>query len=591
MQNNCKSTFFMKRILLSITTLVVVFLVNAAEWSFSGGYIYFDNSQTQWTDNSIMLIIGKSDWSGVYEMTLSSENRYFCALPSSGWNDAEYMAVIGGSSVWNKGEWGADNLKNANHYTATYTSGLKSTAGQGYLLTPQSSENGCKIKLTYLGENYSGITFSTQDKNNCYRIDTANQQITFIFSTSATRFNISRSDIRRIYVYGSITAWDSADENYRLKGYSDDGCYYRTFPFSAIERVGNSGQPEFLFHVFKQDGTDFTVRSHSSWEGGIDKRLVFINNGENMVVALPNDDLDEIYSRCQTAQYVAPLSSFDLTQEDQQKTIANFRLVPGTVNLFRSYHPFDASRPQYDTEERRLHFVAEWAQKEGVRCDIALSGDMTGNAGKTYTCGGQQYTITIPDYYKQIIANNNVLYVGSQNGHTPSFNDALYRSDGDRFAEWIKEVVEFIIDESHPAPFQIHCALGSDRTGAFCATIAALCGASWEEIAADYEATSNLKIQEYRHRNCIRYCLRHICGIDPATDDTFNEAIRRHFVDGGWLTEQQIDLMIDKLQSPKITEGLLTIEEEPSIVKQYKNGKIIIHSAKSDYNLVGQKIR
>ena len=31
--------------------------------------MYFDNSATGWTDNSLMLIIGKGDYSSVYEMT------------------------------------------------------------------------------------------------------------------------------------------------------------------------------------------------------------------------------------------------------------------------------------------------------------------------------------------------------------------------------------------------------------------------------------------------------------------------------------------------------------------------------------------
>lgn len=581
----------MKRLFLFLISVFAVLSVMAAEWSFSGGYIYFDNSQTQWKDNSIMLIIGKSTYSGVYEMMATDNDRYYCALPQSGWGDAEYMAIIGGSSVWNKGEWGPDNLKNATHYTAAYTSGLKSSAGQGFLFTPQSASNGCIIKLTYLGENFAGVSFAETEKNNCYKIDADKGEITFIFSTSSKRFNISRSDIRRVYVYGSITAWNSEDEDYRLNSYSDDGCFYRTFPLSAIERVGNSGQPEFLFRVFKQDGSDYTVRSHSSWEGGIDPRLVFINNGENMVVALPGDDLDEIYARCKVAQYIAPLSDFDLTQEDQQKAISNFRCVPATKNLYRSYHPYDPSRPQFDTEERRLYYVAYLADKVGVKCDIALSGDLTANEGKKYICGGQHFTVTIPDYYQDIIKNNNVLYVGTQNGKTPDFNTALYRSDSEIFGQWIKEVVEFIIDDAHPAPFQIHCALGSDRTGAFCAMIAAMCGASWEQIAADYEATSNLKVQEYRHRNCIRYCLRRACGVDPASDPTFNQAVRKHFVDGGYVTEEQIELMKKKLNEDVSTNINTILEQTSGATKQLRNGRYIIEIEGKEYDLQGRELR
>lgn len=537
----------MKRLLSLIAIVLFCGIISAAEWSFGGGYIYFDNSKTKWQDECIMLIIGKSSWSGVYEMMLYNDSTYYCALPESGWGDAEYMAVIGGSSLWTKGGWGSSNLTNATHYSAPYTAGLKSTAGQGFSFTPQSTNNGCTLTLTYLGEGYQGLSFETIDKNNCYRIDEAKNEITFIFSTSSKRFNISKSNISKVYVYGSITAWNDKDEDYRLNGYSADGCFYRTFPLSAIERVGNSGQPEFLFHVYETNGSNYTVKSNPNWEGGIDKRLIFVNSGENMMVALPGDDLDELYARCQEAKEVHKLSQFDLTEVSEQLRISNFRRVPGTRQLYRSYHPYDPSRPQYDTEERRLYYVAKNAERAGIRTDLALSGNESSRVGKTYSCGGKTYTIAIPTYYQSIVDNNNVLYVGEKSGKTPSYNSAVFESDSKQYAEWMKELVEYVNDDAHTGPFQIHCALGSDRTGSFSAMIAALCGASWEEIARDYEATSNLKVQEYRHRNCIRYCIRHLAGVDPATDPSFGEAVRAHFVDGGYLTEEQIDKMVAKL--------------------------------------------
>ena len=60
--------------------------------------MYFDNSQTQWNDGALMLIIGKSSYSSVYVMSedTSTAGRWMCDLPSSGWSDAEYMAVISG---------------------------------------------------------------------------------------------------------------------------------------------------------------------------------------------------------------------------------------------------------------------------------------------------------------------------------------------------------------------------------------------------------------------------------------------------------------------------------------------------------------
>ncbi len=534
-----------------------------AAWSFSGGYMFFDNSQTKWNDGSIMLIIGKSTYSSVYSMTEdpTTADRWMCSLPSSGWSDAEYMAVISATKQWNPGNFGPSNLVNASHYSAAYTAGLSSSSGQGYLLAPQSTENNCVLKLTSLGSGFSGITFTDTEKNNCYKIDTEKQQITFIFSTSSKRFNTPASDISKVYVYGSISAWDKTNEAYNLSGYSDDGCFYRTMPFSAVERVGNSGQPEFLFHVFKKDGSDYTVRSHSSWQGGIDNRLVFINNGENMVVAMPGDDMDEIYQRCQYAKYVKPLSEWNLTDSMEQARISNFRRVPGTKHLYRSYHPYDPSREKFDTEVKRLYYVQRFAEQFGIRNDIALSGNASSHAGQTYTCAGQTYTISIPNYYQPIIASNNVLYVGTRNGHTPDFNNVIYRSNEERFAQWIQEVVEFIIDDAHPGPFEIHCAIGADRTGAFSETIGALCDATWSDLSKDYFRTSEMRIQEYRHPNTMRYCLRHMCGVDPATDPSFNEAVKQHFIQGGWLRPSQIDSLKQKLNKTYELTYYVTVPE------------------------------
>ena len=158
------------------------------------------------------------------------------------------------------------------------------------------------------------------------------------------------------------------------------------------------------------------------------------------------------------------------------------------------------------------------------------------------------------------------------------------------FAEWIQEVVEFIIDDAHPGPFQIHCALGADRTGAFCETIGALCDANWADLSEDYRRTSELRINEYRHPNTIRYSLRHMCGVDPATDPTFNEAIKQHFIQGGWLTTAQIAALKAKLNKEDTSTGLDEQNSDaPSTRKVIKNGLLYIERNGQTYSLTGQR--
>ena len=153
--------------------------------------------------------------------------------------------------------------------------------------------------------------------------------------------------------------------------------------------------------------------------------------------------------------------------------------------------------------------------------------------------------------------------------------------------------MEFIIDGAHPVPFQIHCALGADRTGAFCATIASLCDANWEDISYDYYRTSELRVEEYRHPNTIRYCLRHMCGVDPATDPTFNEAVKQHFIQGGWLTAQQIAALKAKLNPTGSTTAIDPVTGNPSPVtrKVMDNGLLIIEKNGVRYSATGQKMR
>ncbi len=567
--------------------------LSAATWNLGGGRIYFDNSLTQWNDEHIMLLVGKDNYTAVYEFTQNGSEIY-CTLPS-GWSDATYMAVIGASDTWGTGNFGPDNRKVAPHYTGRYTAGLTSSAGQWYKLTPSGKENNSTLSLTWLGDNNPQITFSSEDKNHCYTMNAKESSVTFLYSTSDKRFNRSRSSIREVYVCGSFTEWNMTKTGYRMNNYSDDGCFFLTLPFDSLAKIGNSGQPEFCFHVHLSDDGWSTEHHNASWGANFDKRYLFIANGENMVVAMPCDDIDEIYSRCEYAQYVPSLSQWDLTDVNKQLQLANFRCVPGTKYLYRSYHPFDPSHQQYDTEERRLYYVAKAAANVGIQCDIALSGDKTLNAGKTYSCGGKTYTITIPEYYKSIIANKNVLYVGTKNGHTPEYNDAIYHSDSPRFAEWIQEVVEFILDDKHPVPFEIHCAIGADRTGAFCATIAALCDAPWEDVAHDYESTSQMRIQEYRHRNTIRYCIRHLCGVDPATDANYNEAVKQHFIQGGYLTADQIADLKAKLNPASPTgieaERLIGGKADGKTLKLLRNGNIYLINGGRIYNATGAELR
>ena len=138
-------------------------------WSFSGGYVYFDNTTTNWNTTYVYLVIGKSTYSSVYSMTkITNTNYYYCSFPSNGWRDAEYMAFIGSGSTWNDGNWGSGNLSNATKRTGTYTAGITTSSNQRYIMTPSSSANGCSISLSYQGTDNSSMDIISLKAHACY---------------------------------------------------------------------------------------------------------------------------------------------------------------------------------------------------------------------------------------------------------------------------------------------------------------------------------------------------------------------------------------------------------------------------------------
>ena len=601
-------------------------------FSLVGGRAYLDNSLAGWDDECIYLVVGNDSESLCVRFLPDEQGRLTCPVPYVK-EDITYAAVIG-NSHYDSGSWGPSNLSSANHYTAVYSDGWQSGVDDGWQITLGAAENGSPLTLTHLEGEY-GERFTTTEKNNCYRLNDDLKQITFIFSTARTRFVISPLNVQKLYVYGSISNWDKTVSDYRMPGFSADGCFYVTLPYSAIERTGNGGQPEFLFNVFHVNGNSYVTQSWPTLAEGCEDYLTFCSNGWKQIVAFNDDDVEDLAQRKETALYIRPLSDYDLTDRVDQEKISNFRRVPGTQHLYRSYHPYHPSRASYDTERARMEWVAALATEAGINCDIALSGNLEAEDGHaTYTVSGTTYTVTIPDYYREIINNHRVLYVGKQNGHTPSYDHALYYTDQSRFAEWIQEIVRFINDEDHPVPFQIHCHLGADRTGVFSGVLAAMCGAKWDDIATDHNRTSDLQISEFRHSNQLRHALYLLTGFDPLilpsgpdakpsvyTETTLEEAIASHtaysggkalyeypevgtplptlasavaahFVEGGYLDAGEIEACVIKLRGDDQPHtGIVEVQSEAvntsSVYKVVRDGRVLIIKDGVTYDVCG----
>lgn len=361
----------------------------------------------------------------------------------------------------------------------------------------------------------SALNPTEAEKRRCFIDNPDEKTITFLYCVDDGFWPTKPTSDS--YVCGSFNGW-SKNEDFKLAYDEESNCYYVTVPYSKLTVPGNSGQPEYKFVI---DGDQWQNNYDKDF---LDKDYVFQTSDKNLIVVYSTDDFETIKQNSQLAGTIRKLSDFDLTNPEDQATIANFRLVPGTTKLFRSYHPFKASRSEaeerykdIDTENARITWVDSLASQAGIQSDICLSGDETGTLTSYVSGDNTTYTETIPAYYQSIIDNGNVLYVGATT-KIPSYGGVYARSNNDVFAGWIKEIVEFV--NSHPSPYQIHCRLGTDRTGVIGGVMAALCGASWSEIAQDYQKSNNMQIQEFRDYKLLAYSFKNMLGdVDLETAD------------------------------------------------------------------------
>lgn len=140
---------------------------------FRKGNIYFDKSG--WTDNSssIQFVVGKSNYSSVYNLGTTISNtqlvKGWCSNGDNWWNGMSYFAVVGNGSGWGSGDWGSGNLSNASHYTGTNNSVDIDNSEHPFLCTKASASNGAALtiseKSSLSGLNYT-LTMKYAVSNN-----------------------------------------------------------------------------------------------------------------------------------------------------------------------------------------------------------------------------------------------------------------------------------------------------------------------------------------------------------------------------------------------------------------------------------------
>lgn len=126
--------------------------------------------------------------------------------------------------------------------------------------------------------------------------------------------------------------------------------------------------------------------------------------------------------------------------------------------LYRSSSPFSS-------EIGRSKYVSEFLDSKQVKTVLNLADTEE-----------KMLSYEMPLYSKTLWDNGNVILC-------PLKADPTAEDYNKRLVEALKEL------PSRPAPYVVHCVEGKDRTGYVCALLEGLCGATYEEIVADYLIT------------------------------------------------------------------------------------------------------
>lgn len=355
----------------------------------------------------------------------------------------------------------------------------------------------------------------------------ADDHLVFVFDQAVQEPALTAAGvttIERIEVRGTFNGWKDTGLNL-VASQTDAGIWYLRLPVEQINVPGNSGQPEYKFVV-----------NGSAWLSVPAAKPAHWSFAGNHIVLFEGDSTDDILLRRQEAETTRTLAEFDLASSADQAELANFRAVPGAnATLYRSYHPFKMSRPTLDTEVPRLQLVNDMMVAAGIQSVITLS---------KLEAADSAVGETISPYMQAIMDGGHNLALDV------SYNQVYFRSETAEFGNMLAQVVDFINDDAHQPPFLIHCRLGTDRTGVVSAMLAALLGASWEDIAADYQRSNAMGIGEFRDWRLLQYSFEHMLGLQRGTIATVDlqQAVGEHLVNGGYLTEQDIIRLNQRLR-------------------------------------------
>lgn len=361
------------------------------------------------------------------------------------------------------------------------------------------------------------VTVSSNHIRQGFVISGDGQKVLFVFDPLL--FEVEKP--LGVRVAGTFTQWKELPE-WDMKRHAGSGLWYLEVPLARVKIPGNSGQPEFKFVARSGKPAGVWLSSRSPWQLGANNLLI-----------LPGDDAEELSRNMQLAQVLKMPADYDLSDPESVAMLANFRLAPGTSLLYRSYHPYKLSRALNKTEKMRVQAVKDLMKKHAIGSVICLSGQE-----QAFSKSGEEISV----YHQRIIDSGNELFENA------NYNLVYFDSASLEFAQLVQRTVDFILDESRPGPFLVHCRLGTDRTGVMIAILAGLSGTSWKDIRVDYQKSNNMGMQEFRDYKLLKYSLEQIIGGELSDSTDLPGVLRAYFINKGYLTPEKIQALQKKLR-------------------------------------------
>ena len=111
----------------------------------SGCYVYFDNSNAQWSDAHILFCEGHKTHSTNYSMSHLTNTNLWYISPNANYNDAKYVGMMGNASSFSGNSWSVWNIKDATHYSDVLRYGMNSS--RTYLISKANADNAGEISI------------------------------------------------------------------------------------------------------------------------------------------------------------------------------------------------------------------------------------------------------------------------------------------------------------------------------------------------------------------------------------------------------------------------------------------------------------